>query len=453
MMKRSLILLARLSFAVTIILIPVHWRETLLSRPNPPVYGDYTDFLLFASDIAMLAVLIFWILSFLVEPRKISFGPAHIWIPLLGLTLAGWLSLINSWDVPLTAYHALRFSILFLFFLFIINEIHSPEWVVVPAAVQVLIQSTFAIGQSLLQDDLGFQAIGEYDLDPLRQGTSVLTAGGGRFLRAYGLSAHPNILGGCLAVGLLILLAGFIYSHRSQIYDIALVIVIGLGSIALMLTFSRSAWLAFIAGSLLIVGVEVSKRNTKTLKRIMILGLICILGLTPFLIHDLPYLSSRLNTGNSFSNNQIEQGSLIERVYLFEAALYIFVDNMPVGIGLGVSVTALREAYPLLSIRYEPPHFTLVASALETGVIGAAFYFGLMLFPFVFFIWQRQRIFQIPASIAAFSVMLALMVIGLFDHYTWMLVPGRALQWLAWGIWSASIYCQKSGASQNDGQA
>ena len=108
---------ARLCFAATIVLIPFRWRTVLLARPNPPVYGDYTDFLLFAADVAVLATLAFWVISLLAQPRKIKFGPAHIWIPLLGLTLAGWLSLTDSWDAPLTVYHAVRFSFLFLYFL------------------------------------------------------------------------------------------------------------------------------------------------------------------------------------------------------------------------------------------------------------------------------------------------------------------------------------------------
>ena len=45
-------------------------------------------------------------------------------------------------------------------------------------------------------------------LDPTQSGVSIVAASGGsRLLRAYGLTDHPNILGGCLAFGLLLLLA------------------------------------------------------------------------------------------------------------------------------------------------------------------------------------------------------------------------------------------------------
>lgn len=429
---------ARIFFVLTVVLIPIRWRISLLARPNPPVYRDYTDFLLFAPDIAMLVTLTFWGLSFLFKRRMISFGPAHIWVSLLGLTLAGWVSLATSWDSPLTVYHAVRLSLLFVFFLFIVNEIHSPIWVIIPVGLQVLIQSVVAIKQSLLQHDLGLQSLGEYELDPLWQGVSILEAGDARFLRAYGLSDHPNILGGCLAFGLVILLAAFVYQKES-VWRWLIALTMIPTSVALLLTFSRSAWIAFFIGSLLIVGVEALKRNTGALKRVASLALVCLLAASPFIYRDLPYLSGRLSVGNSFAENRVEHGSLMERAYLFDSANRIFVDHALTGVGLGVSTVALKAAYPVFPLNYQPPHFTLLTAAFEVGLLGAMFYLFLLIFPIMIFVIRRNHFIDKPEVVAGIALLLSVSIAGLFDYYTWLLTPGRLWQWTTWGLWAVVL--------------
>ena len=42
-------------------------------------------------------------------------------------------------------------------------------------------------------------------------------------------------------------------------------------------------------------------------------------------------------------------------------------------------------------------------------------------------------------SVGASGLLLALTLVGLFDYYTWLLVPGRLWQWLAWGLWAVAF--------------
>jgi hypothetical protein len=43
------------------------------------------------------------------------------------------------------------------------------------------------------------------------------------------------------------------------------------------------------------------------------------------------------------------------------------------------------------------------------------------------------------ALVGTSGLLLALTLVGLFDYYTGLLVPGRLWQWLAWGLWAVAF--------------
>src|SRR4029078_12107025 len=78
-------------------------------------------------------------------------------------------------------------------------------------------------------------------------GASVIaTADGSRWLRVYGLTAHANILGGVIAIGLLLLATVVDGTRRSMLLRL---VVFAAGVAVLFLTFSRSAWIGFPGGA------------------------------------------------------------------------------------------------------------------------------------------------------------------------------------------------------------
>ena len=66
------------------------------------------------------------------------------------------------------------------------------------AATQALI----GIAQVLLQGPLGLP--GELALEPTHSGAAIIAVPQRPWLRAYGMTFHPNVLGGFLAVGLVL---------------------------------------------------------------------------------------------------------------------------------------------------------------------------------------------------------------------------------------------------------
>lgn len=264
---------ARLSFAAAIILIPARARLVLVPRRVPAIPADYTDFLLFAADVAVVLMLAFWVISLIVLPRRPSLGPRTIWIPLAGLVLAGFASSVRSYDPLLSVYHAIRLAGLFWFYVFVVNEIRSIRWVLIPVGIQIMIELTVALGQFVAQHSVGLQSVGELYLDPTRHGVSIVAADGIRLLRAYGLSDHPNILGGCLAFGLLLIIPAYVQG-KSRWFALAALLPAGP---ALLVTFSRSAWLAFVVGVLLLILLAFVSRRTISLPRSASLGLAWLL--------------------------------------------------------------------------------------------------------------------------------------------------------------------------------
>jgi hypothetical protein len=428
--------LAQIAFFVTLVLIPVRARVVLFARPDLQVYSDYTDFLIFASDIALLLTIALWGISLWMDRRQIHFGPAYLWIPMVGIFFTGLLSVVTSVDRALSFYHVIRLAALFIFFLYIVNEIASPFWLIVSVAVQGTIQAVVAIAQFISQRSIGLQVFGEYFLNPAWNGISIVSTGSQRILRAYGLTDHPNILGGCLAFGLVLLLATYLRGD----WKMRLMILIPFlpMCLALLLTYSRSAWLAFWAGAALLVAVEAVNHRRDSMKSLTWLVLANGFMLAPFIVAYLPSFGVRLNVDQSFQNVPAEEQSIGERALLVNSADHIFADHALTGVGLGASPVAMKDAYPNFPVDYQPPHLTLLDAALETGIFGATFYFLILILPWIVLL-RRQNLFNHPEVAAASAVLLAVTVVGFFDYYTWLLTPGRLWQWLAWGLLAIAI--------------
>ena len=92
-----------LFFTLTLAFIHLRAGDVILAHPAPPIYKDFTDFLLFSSAISLLDFFILWGSSLLITPRAMTLGLKFIWLPLLGLTFAGFISTVSSLDRSLIA--------------------------------------------------------------------------------------------------------------------------------------------------------------------------------------------------------------------------------------------------------------------------------------------------------------------------------------------------------------
>jgi O-antigen ligase len=221
-------------------------------------------------------------------------------------------------------------------------------------------------------------------------------------------------------------------------------------SVGVLLTYSRSAWVALAVGSFFIFSVALFQRNKYGLARGMFLMLACTAFLIPFILNTREYVAARFDLDDSFTTNRVERGAVVERLYLYDQAHRIFSQNSLTGVGIGASVIAMQVYYPVFRMSYQPPHVSILAVAMETGMFGAVFFVSAIVLPF-YFMFRNRQYFQDADVVLALALILGVTVLGLFDHYPWMLVPGRLMHWLAWGAFAAAVIRHETPNRQQQG--
>ncbi len=442
-----LLQLSYASLGATILLIPLRYRWTIQERPFPPVYPDYTNLFLYAAELPLIMTVALWLASLGLRPKRISFDPITLTCLLAGLVIVSTISIFSSADPQLSLYHAVKMMLLFGLYLYLINEINRLSLLLVPAGLQILSQSVIGVTQVLRQHSLGLAAFQELTLDPTLKGISIVWSGGVRSLRAYGLTAHPNLLGGCLAFALILLAAGTLQSRPA--WRPWLGGLFGLGALALLLTFSRAAWLALLAGLAWIGAWAITGRRKD---RLLGLAGLCggtLLLLLPFLWSNAPFLASRINLNGSFNSPTPENQSIQERSILFMQAGALFLQHPIRGIGVGAFPEGLHDAASNYPFDYQPPHLVLMEVAAETGLPGVILYLSILVAPWALLFRIRGRGKPgIPLELAGISaVLLGITVVSFLDYYPWLSDQGRLWQWLVWGLWGSFYRYSFSGKS------
>jgi O-antigen ligase len=422
---------AWLAFAALVVLSPFRARIELVARPTVPVYGDYTDFLLFWSDLAALVTLGLWLASLVLSPRRVSFRPWFITGPVGVLLVVAWVGVPSAVDVPLAAYTAVRLVILAALGLYVANEVGQVSRVVWPVTLMVAVQGVVGIGQVVRQHSLGLAGLGEYVLAP-RLAVSVITSHDGtRLLRAYGLTDHPNILGGVLALAL-VLIAGAIVldADRARRWHVGL---FTLGGAALLLTFSRGAWLGLVVGLGVMAAMLAGVQDHAAVRR---LSFACVAGLIVAAPLIGPYHGALRARTDPSARSATEVRSVDERKALSDATMRITTDRPLLGVGAGALPLAMRAERPAFRYDYQPASVVLLDVTAETGLLGGAAYLVVLAAPWLALVRHRARwTVELAAASGALG---ALTVLGLFDYYPWTYSAGRIWAWLVLGLWAAA---------------
>jgi O-antigen ligase len=374
------------------------WRSAMFAG-RPVAFG-------LLGLLPLLTVTLWALVRYLGRDRRPwRWGRLGIVLPLSGLTLlvlAG-LDLALTWR---TVVQTVGVGLMWFVLLFVLNE--KPN-LVLPLSLVVLIQGTVAVGQFLRQGDLGLELLGELVLDPAVQGVTVLWARDQRWLRAYGLTGHPNLLGANLAIWMLLLLPVLVQAKGWR--RVSSTIVASMGVLGLLASFSRASWLAFGLGLSIWVAATWrgdGKTNLRTCLRLSpwpIHLIIPILLATIFVFSNQDLVTSRF----FHLDTPIEANSLDERQRDSDLALRVIAAHPWRGVGAGNYLPAVRAIEP----DSRPVHNIPLLATAELGLLGA-----------VLLLWLTVSGLRARPEVVA--PWIAMLVIGLFDNTVWFTTSWHA---------------------------
>lgn len=402
---------------------------------------EYLSISIYVVDILILFLLSLAFIEFLKNFHiyiKGKFEMLQYFI--VGLDLFIFISLFFAFDKMLSLHRYVVFLIgLGLFFL-ILKAQYSRKKLFLFFFSSLFIQALLAIWQFFVQETFAFKWLGLASHFPHQLGASVIeTVGpngvGERWLRAYGGLDHPNILGGVLAIGIILGIFLMIREksdavlsvtdkddHRAKYFSYLFWVFILVLFLGLVFSFSRSSWLGLsLALLFLIIYFLIRKRWAKEFIVLKVVFVFAILAVIIFSQYGHLFITRLEREG------RLEDKSNIERAFYFNESKNIIKENLWFGVGIGnYTVSTLRNREGSYFWTYEPVHNTFLLVLSEIGIFGFLVYIGFL----IFLAWQsikKKKIFNL-------AFLIILVTIMFFDHWLWSLHFGILLFWMIIGI-------------------
>lgn len=381
----------------------------------PP--GSNVSLHLYWFDAAMAVTLGAWFAglwtrgesSFTIGDPRIAGGLAG----LLGLALAGTPFSVGP---PVALGMAARLWCTFLFYLFLVN--YRPRAPLVWSALlsSLVLQALAALGQVARQGSLGLEGLGEPRLHPATPGVAVIVVGGHRWLRAYGLTDHPNLLAGLAAVTGIFLVVTLPRGLRA--------VSIACMGIVLIAALSRGAWLATGIGAVCLAVLSRRRRLARRAGAARPWRLLGAVGIG--LLALLPRLDP---------TNRLEVQSLRAHVEEVGQALGLILHHPLLGVGANCYPIALAKVgSPAQYTPYGVPivHNVMLLAAAEIGVPAAVMLCGLLVWPLIGTVTGQPG----PRETGAAVGLAVYGVLGLTDFSEWASPGFRVILVSLLAIWS-----------------
>jgi O-antigen ligase len=415
------------------------WRHrVLLHRPLDPVFFEFRDITLYTNDLFWWGAVAAWLLSRIVQRgrSRLRAGPWFVFGPLIGFLALSLAGMPLAVDPPYAAYQAARFVPLLALYLMLVNVRLTPGTIAWPLAMGMVVQAVVAMPQFALGRTLGLQRLGEVMANATWSGSSVVKVGQESFLRAYGFAQHPNLLAGCL-MAMLLIVSGY-YLAQEGWKRLLLLAALGAGCVALLLTFSRAAWLGTLLGG--VVALALLRRETQvrtlsfTPSTFRLLGVVVVAVSVSFVALNGPLVQSRFD----LATQPTEVQSVEMRRMQVPAAVALIRMRPLLGVGLGNYATALYTLAPdqVTPDRICQPVFAVpLLVTAELGILGGVLWLVLIAAPWPA-LWRRCSQTPVTPWWAGLSAaLLALAVVSFFDFYLWTSHQGPLVLWIVLGLW------------------
>ncbi len=287
---------------------------------------------------------------------RIRFFPEISW-PALSVIVTMFISMLSAKDLQLAGFQIAQYIELFLVYFYVANHVRNSEdmsFVIRIILVGLLFESVIMILQwttgltfSFAGMDASIYSSGQADMQSRVGGTLDGPNGAGAYLGAH-----------------LALAAAFIFAAKTNWEKWFAAIVLGLGSVAIVATFSRSAWAGLVAAIALIIGISILRR---WIRMGQVMAIICIAVALVGVLY-VP-ISMRL-TGD-------DHGSADSREELKSLAQEVIKAHPLIGIGTNNYALVARDYISprqnnmdLVTLSTQPVHNTYMLVWAERGIIG-----------------------------------------------------------------------------------
>ncbi|HOX96749.1 MAG TPA: O-antigen ligase family protein [bacterium] len=441
-------------------------------------YWEWGSFSLYGTEILFWIVLVLTIVGnyrlFVQKDYWKNLWNKYYYV-LLGigaLLLFASLSLINAASLPLAAYGLFRLFEMALLVLVLLTLEFRYLYLNLALVAAAVLQVIVALSQWFLQKNVIVSKwLGLAELKAYESGTAVIeylafakTDGFGegdfwhRWLRAYGSFPHPNALAGFLVVAVLVALGIYLQKSYGWLKLIASLLTSFIFT-GLLLTFSRSAWLAFAFGfailCLFILFFRARTEAEKEQKSDEVFGIIkFVMFVTAITVAFVAVYPHHFYT-RTHMETRLEEMSYKDRMWQYKHALNIIPNNLVLGNGiynyslyLPTKVVDYQLTKPGGSINvnynqlvesdfgnrsamdYQPVHNLYLLVWAELGIFGFLAFVIMLAWHFGLFVYYRRTVLKDKILLVYALSFGAMLLTALFDHYWWMIWSNQILFWM-----------------------
>ncbi len=375
--------------------------------------SNYNEIALFGNYILLSIILILFFVYKIKNKLESGIAPGvdKYLVILAALDFFVFLSILISVDINLSIFRYVLFLISVGLMYLMLNFKFNFKKIILVFLLALLFQAGLGIGQFFTQQTFSCKYLGIASHEASDLGTSVIETNNERFLRAYGATDHPNVLGALMFFAVFFTILLMVKNNYHGTKAIIAYLALFLYFVALVLSFSRSAILA-LALSLLFLFLVFFFTDKKLFYKFLpiFLSLVLLSGALFLLLK--PLVLVRVD-----ASSRLEKISLNERKEQNIVASQIISDNMWLGVGLGnYHNELLNRQSSLKAYEAQPVHNVFLLMWAEIGLWGLLFFLYFLLYLFKINI---QKLYYIPLFIGLFIFML-------LDHWLWSL-PGSYL--------------------------
>ncbi|MBI5621786.1 O-antigen ligase family protein [Candidatus Falkowbacteria bacterium] len=379
-------------------------------------YWEYGSNSLYGTQILLYLLVVL----FFIYLKKNKIRPQKTVLDWLLVGLVVWSLLASAWalDWNIAIYHwVILVSGFLLYFLLRHGPVNRMK-VMISLVAAGAVQGGLALYQFLSQGIVGSKWLGLASQSAQDLGVLVVEYGDQRWLRAYGSLPHPNMLAAFLLVGLICALGlSFLAHNRWQRLLVTGSWLLMLGG--LLFTFSRVAWLV-LGMSYVVCGMWLLVKRVRSIFtwQLLMAGAVLVVLLSAIFWQP---ISSRV-----LSQGRLDSQSYQSHVDLTAQSFTVLKSHWLSGVGLGnYTVAAYRELDSSRPVwAYQPVHNVFLLVWAELGIVGLALY----VLGMGYVVCGRR------GGLVGKVALIALLLLGLFDHFLWSLYFGVMLWWVVMSL-------------------